>query len=65
MKDNSKDEASVAVDVTPRLPPHLDEKAQSEIRDAQDVMRQLIQRIPRHFRHDEEIAMDFLPRRGV
>lgn len=65
MKESSKDDASVAVGVTPRIPSHLDEKAQGEIRDAQDVMRRLIQAIPRHFSHDEEIALDFLPRRGV
>lgn len=65
MAEKSKDDIDVAVSVEPRIPAHLDDKAKAEIRDAQDVMRQLIRCIPRHFSHDDEIAMEFLPRRGV
>jgi hypothetical protein len=46
------------------LPEQLDEKARAEIRDAQDVMRQLIERIPRHFDYADEMALIFRARRG-
>jgi hypothetical protein len=46
------------------LPEQLDEKARAEIRDAQDVMRQLIERIPRHFDYSQEMALTFRAQRG-
>lgn len=55
--------ASPAVSVVPRIPEHLDAGAQAEIRDAQDVMRQLIARMPRTFDYGDEIALTFRPRR--
>ena len=55
--------ASLAVSVTPRIPDHLDAKAHAEIRDAQDVMRQLIARMPRKFDHGDEIGLAFRPHR--
>jgi hypothetical protein len=45
------------------LPEQLDEKGCAEIRDAQEVMRQLIERIPRHFGYSQEIALIFRPQR--
>lgn len=46
------------------LPEQLDDKARAEIRDAQGVMRQLIERIPRHFNYADEMALIFRPQRG-
>jgi hypothetical protein len=46
------------------IPEQLDGKARGEIRDAQAVMRQLIERLPRHFDYAHEMALIFRPQRG-
>lgn len=46
------------------IPEQLDGKARGEIRDAQAVMRQLIERLPRHYDYAHEMALIFRPQRG-
>jgi hypothetical protein len=46
------------------IPEQLDKRARAEIRDAQAVMRQLIERLPRDFDYADEMALIFRPSRG-
>lgn len=61
--DKEATAAPQAVPASP-IPEQLDERARAEISDAQAVMRQLIERLPRDFHYADEIVLTFRPDRG-